>query len=109
MREGPARNEQTNISVVKKICAILDELLPDSPFAPHEQLITFVGDRPGHDARYAIDAQKINTMLGWQPQESFATGMLKTVQWIVAHQAWYAEIFEKKYAGERLGVGGAHT
>lgn len=94
--------EKTNLEVVKAICAILDELHPDSPTefnqaVPHEKLITYVKDRPGHDARYAINAGKIHRELGWQPQESFETGLQKTVAWYLEHHAWVENIISGDY------------
>ena len=90
-------HERTNLEVVKTICAILDELHPQSPMMPHEKLITFVTDRPGHDARYAINASKIASELGWQPQESFETGIRKTVAWYLANTAWVNEVISGEY------------
>lgn len=81
-------NQPPNIEVVQTLCHILDELRPDSPHAPHENLITFVKDRPGHDRRYDIDITKIKTQLGWRPTESLATGLLKTVRWYLDHADW---------------------
>ncbi|MFP5507524.1 MAG: dTDP-glucose 4,6-dehydratase, partial [Gammaproteobacteria bacterium] len=78
-------NEKTNLEVVHTLCAILDELHPDSPVTPHAKLITFVKDRPGHDRRYAIDATKIERELGWTPSETFETGIRKTVAWYLDH------------------------
>ena len=75
------QNEKSNLEVVHSICQILDEMVPDSPHRPHKNLIQFVTDRPGHDRRYAIDASKIQNQLGWKPQESFETGLRKTVCW----------------------------
>lgn len=97
-------NEKTNIEVVKAICAILDELRPD-PAGPHERLITYVTDRPGHDARYAIDAGKIGRELGWTPKETFETGLRRTVEWYLAHPKWWGDIRSGVYRGERLGAG----
>ncbi|WP_205929069.1 GDP-mannose 4,6-dehydratase, partial [Pseudomonas viridiflava] len=74
-------NEKQNIEVVNTLCALLDELRPDSAFRPHANLVTYVQDRPGHDLRYAIDASKIQRELGWTPQETFDTGIRKTVEW----------------------------
>ena len=97
-------NEKQNIEVVRAICALLDELHPQSPVTPHEQLITFVKDRPGHDRRYAIDASKIASELGWVPQESFETGLRKTVQWYLDNQDWWQRVLSGDYRLERLGV-----
>ncbi len=99
-------NEKTNMEVVHALCAILDELLPNSPHAPHDKLITFVTDRPGHDARYAIDASKIERELGWAPQETFTTGLRKTVEWYLTNPVWCAHVQDGSYRGERLGLGG---
>jgi len=97
-------NEKANIEVVKAICAILDELRPD-PAGPHERLITYVTDRPGHDARYAIDAGKIGRELGWMPKETFETGLRRTVEWYLANPKWWGDIRSGVYRGERLGAG----
>jgi len=99
-------NEKTNLEVVHGVCAALDELLPDSPHRPHAKLITFVADRPGHDRRYAIDASKIQRELGWTPQETFETGLRKTVQWYLDNEAWCQRVMDGSYSGERLGLGG---
>lgn len=96
-------NEKTNIEVVKAICAILDELRPD-PAGPHERLIVHVADRPGHDARYAIDAGKIGRELGWEPKETFETGLRRTVEWYLENTRWWQDIRSGVYRGERLGV-----
>ena len=88
-------NEQTNLTVVEKICEILDELAPTE--MPHSQLITFVKDRPGHDLRYAIDCSKINRELGWQPQENFESGLLKTVKWYISNSAWVEQVRSGAY------------
>ncbi|MFI4979213.1 MAG: GDP-mannose 4,6-dehydratase, partial [Nevskiales bacterium] len=85
-------NEQTNISIVRLICAILDELHPASPVTPHEQLIAYVKDRPGHDRRYAIDARKIERELGWRPAETFDSGIRKTVRWYLDNQPWVSRV-----------------
>lgn len=95
--------ERSNIAVVRTICGILDELLPTSPHRPHEQLIRFVDDRPGHDLRYAIDASKIRRELGWEPQETFESGLRRTVEWYLANGAWVKAI-RGRYRGERLGL-----
>lgn len=96
-------NEKANIEVVKGICAILDELRPD-PAGPHERLIDYVTDRPGHDARYAIDAGKIGRELGWTPKETFETGLRRTVEWYLANAGWWGDIRSGIYRGERLGA-----
>jgi dTDP-glucose 4,6-dehydratase len=90
-------NEKTNLQVVKTICAILDELHPNSPVTPHETLISYVKDRPGHDARYAINAGKIAHELNWQPKESFETGIRKTVAWYLQNQDWVSNIISGDY------------
>jgi len=97
-------NERRNIDVVRAICALLDELRPD-PAGKHERLITFVTDRPGHDARYAIDATRLRTELGWHAGESFQSGLRKTVQWFLDHQDWVSRVMSGAYRGERLGTG----
>jgi len=97
-------NEKTNLEVVHTLCDLLDELLPESPHTPHRQLIRFVTDRPGHDLRYAIDASKIKRELGWQPRETFATGIGKTLRWYLDNQAWCARVMDGSYRGERLGL-----
>lgn len=96
------RNERTNIDVVRAICSLMDNYRPQN--APHEKLITFVTDRPGHDARYAIDANKLETELGWRAQESFDTGIEKTVQWYLENEAWWRPLRGGVYTGDRLGV-----
>ncbi|MBO6667237.1 dTDP-glucose 4,6-dehydratase [Parvibaculum sp.] len=99
--------ERKNIDVVRTVCAILDELAPDSPHRPHSGLITFVTDRPGHDARYAIDASKIERELGWRPRESFESGIRKTVEWYLDNRSWWERVRAGAYRGERLGLAGA--
>jgi dTDP-glucose 4,6-dehydratase len=95
------RNERRNIDVVQRICTVLDELAPSN--RPREELIEFVTDRPGHDARYAIDATKLETELGWRARENFDTGIAKTVQWYLENDWWWRPLREQ-YAGERLGL-----
>lgn len=95
--------ERTNIDVVRRICTILDRI---DPSRRHEELIEFVTDRPGHDLRYAIDASKIRRELGWRPQETFETGLEKTVHWYIDNRAWWERIRNGGYRGERLGLGG---
>jgi len=96
------RNERQNIEVVRRICAIMDELRPQQ--APHDRLITFVADRPGHDHRYAIDATRLETELGWKARETFDTGIRKTVQWYLDNEAWWRPLRDGVYVGERLGL-----
>jgi dTDP-glucose 4,6-dehydratase len=98
-------NERTNLEVVKDICRLLDELRPDSPHVPHANLITFVADRPGHDARYAIDAGKIERELGWRPIETFETGLRRTVAWYLENEEWCRDVQSGGYRQERLGLG----
>jgi dTDP-glucose 4,6-dehydratase len=98
------RSERTNLSVVKAICALLDELVPNSAMRNREALITFVTDRPGHDQRYAIDPARICSELGWQPRETFESGLRKTVEWYLANRSWWQAIRDGVYGGERLGV-----
>ncbi|PTU74282.1 dTDP-glucose 4,6-dehydratase [Pseudomonas mangrovi] len=99
-------NEQKNIEVVRAICALLEELAPDKPagVARYEELIRFVSDRPGHDLRYAIDAGKIERELGWTPQESFASGLRKTVRWYLDNLDWCRHVQDGSYQRQRLGV-----
>ena len=96
------RNERRNIDVVKRICALMDEMRPRA--TPHEDLITYVTDRPGHDARYAIDATRLETELGWKAQENFDTGIEKTVRWYLDNEWWWRPLRDGVYSGERLGV-----
>ena len=100
-------NEQTNIHVVRTLCALLEELAADRKpvgVTRYEDLITFVKDRPGHDARYAIDASKIERELGWVPQESFDSGLRKTVQWYLANEAWWQRVLSGAYQLQRIGA-----
>jgi dTDP-glucose 4,6-dehydratase len=96
------RNERKNIEVVKQICTWMDQLHPAD--ASHHELISFVTDRPGHDQRYAIDATKLESELGWCAQETFETGIEKTVRWYLDHAEWWRPLRNKVYAGERLGL-----
>jgi dTDP-glucose 4,6-dehydratase len=98
-------NEKTNLEVVKSVCSLLDEMVPDSPFVPHASLIAFVEDRPGHDRRYAIDAGKIRRELGWEPRENFEAGLEKTIRWYLDHQQWWERVLAGAYRGQRLGLG----
>lgn len=97
------RNERTNIEVVRTICRLLDETNPLADGSPRENLITFVADRPGHDQRYAIDPTKLETELGWRAEETFDTGIRKTIQWFLNNQEWWAPL-RAQYAGQRLGL-----
>ncbi|ANL26666.1 dTDP-glucose-4,6-dehydratase 1 [Rhizobium phaseoli] len=96
------RNERRNIEVVERVCAIMDEIRPGS--APHSKLISYVADRPGHDARYAIDATKLETELGWKALENFDSGIRKTVEWYLENAWWWAPLRSGVYSGERLGI-----
>ncbi|UIJ80553.1 dTDP-glucose 4,6-dehydratase [Rhizobium leguminosarum] len=96
------RNERRNIEVVGRVCAIMDEIRPGT--APHSDLISYVTDRPGHDARYAIDATKLETELGWKALENFDSGIRKTVEWYLENAWWWQPLRERVYSGERLGV-----
>ena len=97
-------SEKTNLEVVDTLCALLDEALPDSPHRPHARLKQFVADRPGHDRRYAIDAAKLKRELGWEPQESFETGLRRTLAWYLDNQAWVQRVMDGSYRGQRLGA-----
>jgi dTDP-glucose 4,6-dehydratase len=90
-------NEVKNIDLVRILCDLMDELAPDLPVKPAQNLITFVRDRPGHDRRYAIDATKIRTELGWQPQETVEGGLRKTIQWYLDHRDWWQPLLSKEY------------
>lgn len=96
--------EKTNIWLVTQICKILDELVPESDFFPHANLIAFVQDRPGHDRRYAIDFTKIKQQLGWTPQVTIESGLRRTVQWYLANQAWCQQVTANQYERQRLGL-----
>lgn len=96
------RNERTNLDVVHMICTIMDDMFPGQ--SPHDRLITHVADRPGHDLRYAIDATRLETELGWQARENFDTGIRKTVEWYLDNQNWWQPLTKTVYKGERLGL-----
>lgn len=100
-------NEKTNIEVVQSICSLLNELVIEKPagIADFRELISFVSDRPGHDLRYAIDANKLQKSLGWQPKETFESGLRKTVIWYLEHQNWWQSVLNGSYRLERLGQG----
>jgi dTDP-glucose 4,6-dehydratase len=97
-------SERRNIDVVRAICRLLDELLANSTNRPHERLIEFVTDRPGHDQRYAIDASKIRSELGWRPQHNFEDGLRATVRWYLDHRGWWERVMSGAYRGQRLGL-----
>jgi dTDP-glucose 4,6-dehydratase len=96
--------ERRNIDVVKGICTILDRLRPRHDGTPYETLIHFVKDRPGHDQRYAIDASKLQSTLGWKPAYDFESGLEETVNWYLSHPDWVARVLDGSYRLERLGV-----
>lgn len=98
-------NEQSNLHVVKTVCALLEELAPKKPegVAKYEDLITFVKDRPGHDVRYAIDASKIERELGWTPEETFESGLKKTVEWYLTNTSWWQSVLSGQYKLDRIG------
>jgi dTDP-glucose 4,6-dehydratase len=104
-------NQRSNLEVVTTVCALLDELVQKSPFRPHLQLVQYVTDRPGHDRRYAIDARKLEGEIGWRPQESFETGLRKTVAWYLENAAWvesvttgaYQQWVAQNYSGREAG------
>jgi dTDP-glucose 4,6-dehydratase len=97
--------EQPNIEIVRRVCALVDELRPGLPHAPCTSLMTFVKDRPGHDRRYAIDAGKILRELGWKPEHNFETGLRRTVEWYLNNPRWVERVQSGKYRRERLGLG----
>lgn len=99
-------NEKTNLEVVEVLCALLEELVPSKPegVKNYQDLITYVKDRPGHDIRYAIDAGKIERELGWVPQETFESGIRKTVEWYLNNKQWWSRVLDGSYSRERLGV-----
>lgn len=101
-------NEKRNLEVVRTLCTLLEELVPEKPVgvARYEDLITYVQDRPGHDKRYAIDAGKIQRELGWAPQESFESGIRKTVEWFLSNRDWLQRVQDGSYQRERLGISG---
>jgi dTDP-glucose 4,6-dehydratase len=96
-------SEQTNLDVVRAICRALDARRPRAGGKVHEELITFVTDRPGHDRRYAIDATKIERELGWKPSVTFEEGLALTVDWYLANEWWWGPIRSQLYSGQRLG------
>lgn len=104
-------NQHTNLDVVKAICALMDELTHPHAHgrSSHSELMTFVADRPGHDRRYGIDASKIDRELGWRPQETFETGLRRTVEWYLSNREWWTRILDNTYQGDRLGLLGIAT
>ena len=98
------RNERTNLQVVHAVCDILDEMVPESPYCPHRSLISFVTDRPGHDHRYAISAEKIERDLAWTPAHTFETGLMRTVAWYLENRGWCERAAAGNYGGQRLGL-----
>jgi dTDP-glucose 4,6-dehydratase len=102
------RNERTNLHVVETVCDLLDAAAPDAKLGPRRGLIQFVADRPGHDRRYAIDATKLEAELGWRAQETFETGLKKTVDWYLAREDWWRPL-QARYAGQRLGLASAQA
>jgi dTDP-glucose 4,6-dehydratase len=100
-----ANCERRNIDVVHAIIALMDEMAPDPAIGDRKRLVTFVADRPGHDERYAMDAAKLCRELGWQPRESFESGLRKTVRWYLDNRVWWERIRSGVYRGERLGRG----
>jgi len=99
-------NEKANIDVVKSICLLLEELAPEKPLGvnAYQDLIEYVSDRPGHDIRYAIDASKIERELGWKPEETFTSGLRKTVLWYLNNKSWWQRVLDGSYTRERLGM-----
>jgi dTDP-glucose 4,6-dehydratase len=99
-------SERTNLEVVETICRVLDELRPRKA-GGYSDLVTFVQDRPGHDFRYAIDATRIKTELGWRPREEFETGIRRTIEWYLGNQDWVDTVGGASSAAKRMGLGGA--
>ncbi|MEF2554267.1 dTDP-glucose 4,6-dehydratase [Aurantimonas sp. A2-1-M11] len=98
------RNERSNLAVVQAICDTIDRLIPHADGSSRRELITFVTDRPGHDLRYAMDATRIESELGWKAQETFETGLEKTIAWYIENEAWWRPIRDGRYSGQRLGT-----
>jgi dTDP-glucose 4,6-dehydratase len=94
--------ERSNIVIVRAVCALMDERFPEA--APHERLLSFVSDRPGHDLRYAIDSSKLRVELGWRPEFNFEEGLAFTVDWYLANETWWRGVRESSYDGRRLGL-----
>jgi dTDP-glucose 4,6-dehydratase len=98
------RSERTNLDVVECICDLLDEISPDTTGA-RRKLISFVADRPGHDRRYAMDASKIERELGWRAEQSFESGLARTVHWFCENRTWWQDILDRGYRRTRIGLG----
>jgi dTDP-glucose 4,6-dehydratase len=98
------QNERRNLDVVHAICDLVDELRPDESVGSRRSLISFVSDRPGHDLRYAIDSSKIGAELGWEPRETFESGLRRTVKWYLENEWWWSRVRSGRYRGERLGL-----
>ena len=96
--------QRTNLEVVRYVCKLLDEIVPSESIGRREDLIEFVSDRPGHDFRYAMDSTRLLKELNWRPQETFESGMRKTIEWYLANRPWWVQICDNVYAGQRLGV-----
>jgi dTDP-glucose 4,6-dehydratase len=99
-----ARSERSNLAVVHAICDHLDALRPRADGASHRAAIRFVADRPGHDFRYAINPEKLERETGWTAEETFESGLEKTIQWYLENEMWWRTLREKRYEGERLGL-----
>ena len=97
--------EKKNIELVHLICEVLDDIVPDSPYKPYSDLVTFVMDRPGHDFRYSIDDTKIRNELGWIPRYKLREGLRQTVAWYVANQNWMEKVGSTSYRHSRRGLG----
>jgi len=100
-----ADSERTNLELVREICTVLDRERPRAE-GPYDGLITFVADRPGHDARYAIDATRIRDELGWRPRVGLSEGLARTVRWFLDNPAWWQALLDRGGVGTRLGLGG---
>lgn len=97
--------ECRNIDLVRRICALLDEMVPRGHGGSYSKQISFVTDRPGHDLRYAIDDSRLRRELGWRPSESFDGGLARTIEWYLENRAWWQDILDHRYQGQCLGLG----
>ena len=104
IRLGADLRDEQHRSRDRCICRTLDDLLPASPQRPHERLISFVTDRPGHDLRYAVDSQRLRRELGWMPRKEFSSGLRQTIEWYLNNSAWWQRIRRNRYDGRRLGL-----